>query len=64
MDLLGVEQGDHRHRAEVVGDGERGEKDLEPERNPLAEDGQHPEGEGDVGGHGDAPASGGVAADS
>ena len=55
--LFGVEQCDHQHRAEVVGDGQRGEEDLEPERHAPAEQGEHAERESDVGGHRDAPAS-------
>ena len=63
MDLLGVIKRNHRHRPEIVRDGQSREKNLEPERYSLAEDGQHPEGEGDIGGHGNSPAPGAIAAE-
>ncbi len=56
-DLLRVEEGDHQHGDQVVGDRQRGEEDLEPDRDALAEHGQNAEREGDVCRHGNAPAA-------
>ena len=53
-----VEDGDDQDRPQVVGDGQGGEEHLEPDGHPLAEERQHPQGEGDVRGHGHAPAPG------
>ena len=52
----GVEDGDDQHREQVVDDGERGQEDLQAQRDARAEQRQHAEREGDVGGHRDAPA--------
>ena len=41
---------------DVVDDGQRGEEDLEAERHAVAEQGEHSEGERDVGRHRNAPA--------
>ena len=54
-DLGGVKECDHQNGADVVGDGERGEKDLERSRHAIAEEREHAEGEGDVGCHWHAP---------
>ena len=52
----GVEDGQHQHRADVVGHGQREQDEPEPGGHPAPEQGQGPEGEGDVRGHRDAPA--------
>jgi hypothetical protein len=54
--LRGVEERYHQHRHDVVHDGERRQEHLEGHRDPLSEQRQYAEGEGYVGGHGDAPA--------
>ena len=41
---------------DVVGDGQREQEQLQSERDTWAEEGQHTDGERDVGGHGDTPA--------
>ena len=56
MDLRRVEDGDHEHRRNVVDDGQCGQEDRQPQRDAVTEERQHPEGEGDVGRHRDAPA--------
>ncbi len=62
IDLLGVENGDHRDCSEVIGDGQRRQEDLEPERCARAEDRQHTESKGDVRSHGNPPATSSFAA--
>lgn len=57
-----VEGGDDDDGADVVDDREAEQEDLELRRHACAEHGQQPEGEGDVGRHGDAPPRGAVAA--
>ena len=56
--LAGVEQGDDDHRAEVVDDRQRRQKDFQGDRNARAEQGQDAQGKGDVGRGGDRPPSG------
>ena len=51
-----VEDGDHQDRAEVVDDGEREQEGAQRDRKLGAHDRQDCQGEGDVGGHRDAPA--------
>jgi hypothetical protein len=58
---VGVEDRDHQHGAEVVGDGQGGEEDLERGRHAVAEQRHDADGERDVGGHRHAPAAGRVA---
>jgi hypothetical protein len=54
--LGGVEHGDDDHRPEVVEDRERGQEHLERDRHARAEEREHAEREGDVGGGRDRPA--------
>ena len=61
-DALGVEDRDHDDRADVVGDREGQQEQLEPRRRPGAEHGDHAGDDRDVGGHRDAPALRPVAA--
>ena len=51
-----VEEGQHQHRTDVIGHGECEEEEPEPGRHLTSEQGQGPEGEGDIGGHRDTPA--------
>ncbi len=55
VNFFGVENCDHRHRSEVVGDCEGGQEHLESERSPGPKYGEDAKGKGDVGGHRDAP---------
>ena len=50
-----VERGDHDHRADVVGDRQRQQHDLQSERHALAQHGHDADDERDVGRHRDAP---------
>ncbi|MCZ7685692.1 MAG: hypothetical protein M5U28_45695 [Sandaracinaceae bacterium] len=54
--LIGVEDRDHQHGADVVDDREGRQEHLEARRDAIAQHREHAEREGDVGGHGDAPA--------
>src|SRR5450432_552612 len=54
--LCGVEERDHQHRADVIGDGQRGEEDFERSRYSIAEESKHAEGKGNIGSHRNAPA--------
>ena len=51
VDAAAVEQGHHRDRPQVVDHGQGEQEHLEGRGHPRAEQGQHPEGEGDIGGH-------------
>ena len=55
VELGRVEQGDHRHGAQVVGDREREQEDAQAGRHPASQHGQGRHREGDVGRHRDAP---------
>ena len=57
VELGGVEDGDDQHGAQVVHNGQRRQEDLEHQRHALAQQRQYADGEGNVGGHGDAPAA-------
>ena len=57
VDVGGVEERDHEDGADVVDDGQRGEKDAESGGHTIAQQGDDAEGERNVGGHRDAPAS-------
>ena len=52
-----VEQGNDHHGAKVVDDGQRREKDFGRKRDTVAQDVDDGQREGDIGGHGDAPAA-------
>ena len=62
-DLLGVEDGDDQDGAEVVDDGQAHQEGQHRLGNARTEQHQHAYGEGDVGGHGNAPAGGAWSAD-
>ena len=51
-----VEDGDDEDRSDVVDDRQRQQEEAEPVGHPLADQGHHADGEGDVGGHRYAPA--------
>ena len=55
--LRGIEERDDDDGAEVVDDGERQQEDLQRRRNARAEQRQHADGEGNVGGGGNGPAA-------
>ncbi len=55
--VVRVEDGDDHDGAEIVEHGERHQEDLEPDRDPFAEERQHAEREGDVGRRGNRPAA-------
>ncbi len=48
MNPARVEERDHQHRADVVDDRERRQKDLEPRRHAASQQSQNPEREGDI----------------
>jgi len=54
--VLGEEDADDQHRAEIIDDRQGGEEDLQTGRRAAAEQGEHAYGKGDVGGHRDRPA--------
>ena len=58
VDAARVEHGDDQDGPDVIHDGQRQQEGLERRRQPTADQGQHPQGEGDVGGHRDPPAPG------
>ena len=60
---VAVERGDDDDGADVVDDGQAEEEHLQLGRHPGAEQREDAEGEGDVGGHRDAPAVAAVAAE-
>ena len=55
-DRFGVEDRDDQDAADIVGDGEREEEDLELHGHARSDQGQHAERKGDVGCDGNAPA--------
>lgn len=55
--LRGIESGDDDDAADVVGDGERGEENLQRHGHALPQEGEDAEREGDVRGHGDCGAA-------
>jgi hypothetical protein len=57
-ELAGVGDCDHGDGGDVVDHGQREQERLGPGRDSGAEQGQDPDGEGGVGGHGDGPAPG------
>ena len=54
-EVVAVDDGDDDDGAEVVDDRQGEQEDLQRRRDPAPEQGHHPDGEGDVGGHRDAP---------
>ena len=54
--MVCIEECDHEDRSDVIDDGERQQEQAAAEWHPGSEQGHHPEGEGNVGGHRDAPA--------
>ena len=61
-EVAGVEHRDHQDRADVVDDRERQQEQPRGRRDPPTQHAQHPDREGDVGRHRDAPAGTAVAA--
>ncbi len=63
VEAIGVEGCDDDDGADVVHDGKAQEQHLQFAGNAVAEQGEHAESEGDVGGHRDAPSRDAVAAE-
>ena len=55
MNLGRIKECYHHHRAQVIGDGKRDQNRHQPGRRPLAEQNQHRDSKGNVGGHRNTP---------